>query len=92
MTTLEPGQSTECFGMYQVTDADASFGRVTNIAQAGGVDSRGDMFVSEFATATFPVKMGPGHKPCHRPVTSPATALSQAEVMRVIGRDGMRRL
>jgi hypothetical protein len=57
MTTLEPGQSAVCFGTYRITRLDASFGRVTNIAQAGGVDSRGDMFVSPFATVTFPVSM-----------------------------------
>lgn len=61
MTTLEPGQSTLCFGRYRITTVDASYCHVTNIAQAGGVDSRGNMFVSDFATATFRVSK---KKPC----------------------------
>jgi len=55
MTSLEPGQSTVCFGTYRITEQDASLGEVTNIAQAGGVDSRGNMVVSDFATVTFRV-------------------------------------
>lgn len=55
MTTLEPGQSTECSSTYLITVADARNRHVTNIAQAGGVDSHGNMLVSPFAKATFPV-------------------------------------
>jgi uncharacterized repeat protein (TIGR01451 family) len=56
MTTLEPGQSTQCSGTYRITAKDACYCRVTNIAQASGVDSRRDKFVSNFATATLPVE------------------------------------
>jgi hypothetical protein len=56
-TTLEPGQSTVCFGAYRITAVDASYCKVTNIAQAGGADDRGNMFVSDLATTTIPVRM-----------------------------------
>jgi hypothetical protein len=55
-TTLWPGQSTVCFGTYRITKQDGKAGRVTNTAQASGVDSRGVMWTSNFATATFQVQ------------------------------------
>ncbi len=55
LATLAPGQSTACTGMYQVTALDVSLGRVTNIAQAAGLDSDGNAFVSLLTTATIPV-------------------------------------
>jgi hypothetical protein len=54
-TTLEPGQSTVCYGTYRVTAEDVKYRYVTNLAQAAGVDSYGNIFVSEFASTTFPV-------------------------------------
>lgn len=55
LATLAPGRSTACNGAYLITGRDVSLGRVTNIAQAAGVDSRGNTFVSLLATTTIPV-------------------------------------
>jgi hypothetical protein len=51
-TKLAPGQSTLCHGTYRVTAADLGYGMVTNLAQAEGTDSGGDVFTSDVVTAT----------------------------------------
>ena len=52
---LAPGQSTTCHGSYRITGADVTARRVTNIAQASGLDQGGDLFLSQLVQATIPV-------------------------------------
>lgn len=54
-TRLAPGESTQCHGSVLVNVADERAGRVTNFAQAFGIDVHGFSFRSPFATASFPV-------------------------------------
>lgn len=71
-TTLEPGETTMCRGTYRVRDVDFRAGHVTNSAQAFGIEANGDIFASNFATASIPVVMKPvPPKPKPRPKPRP---------------------
>ena len=56
--TLNPGRSTACHGTYKITAVDAVNERVTNIAQAFGIDSHGFIVSSDMVTVTIPVATG----------------------------------
>jgi len=54
-TRLAPGQHTLCHGVYRITAQDLRSGHVTNLAQAGGIDARGDTFASHLVKVTIRV-------------------------------------
>ncbi|OKI99106.1 DUF7507 domain-containing protein [Kitasatospora sp. CB01950] len=54
-TTLDPGQTTLCHGVYVVTPEDVTVGHVTNTAHATGTDPEGQTVVSPPVEATVPV-------------------------------------
>ncbi|WP_189273993.1 DUF7507 domain-containing protein, partial [Kitasatospora griseola] len=54
-TTLNPGASTLCHGLYVVTAADVQVGHVTNTAHANGTDSEGQPVQSPPGEVTVPV-------------------------------------
>jgi hypothetical protein len=58
ITTLAPGKSTVCHGTYLVTAVVATARRVTNIAQAFGIDSHSFIASSDTVTVTIPVATG----------------------------------
>ncbi|MFJ5927094.1 hypothetical protein ACIQF6_31345 [Kitasatospora sp. NPDC092948] len=55
VTTLNPGESTTCHGLYVVTAADVTAGHVTNSAHSEGTDPEGQTVVSPPAEVTVPV-------------------------------------
>ncbi|MFC8449341.1 hypothetical protein [Kitasatospora sp. NPDC057223] len=64
-TSLAPGDSTLCHGTYQVTDADAAAGQITNTARAGATDDHAAVIHSDPARATVTTE------PCPEPSPHP---------------------
>ncbi|MFJ2776739.1 hypothetical protein [Kitasatospora sp. NPDC087315] len=68
LTSLAAGQSTTCHGTYQVTEADAKAGKVTNRARATALDPQGGTVESPPAEVTVTVTPCPAdhdHKGGH---------------------------